>query len=608
MAGLKVLLLTVVVVLAVPAAAPARTGAPRPPAKLAPPAYAGAQWRYQNGDLQGDRYSTLKQINRSNVAKLQVAWTKQLNTGLFSSVEAFPLVYGNMMITTAGNSTVHLLNAATGELIRTIQGPQAVNRGAAVGDGKLFAADGQGGFAAWDLSTGQQVWKTLYAPPGVNGRNLPRPGPNAVYFDHKIFLGTTGNDSQVLHGGVSGAMNAFNADTGAPLWSWFAVPLKPGDAGAETWGDPAELGNGGGGNWLWSSIDPQNKLLFFGTGNAEPYYGRAQGKNLYTAGVVALRTDSGRLKWQFQLVHHDMWDYDCATPPVLWNYEFHGKMTPGIEVTCKSGYYYEFNRVTGKPLIPIHEKQIPNLKSNPAAVQESNAWPTQPVPEGQSPVPHCVKRVDMPGPAPDGQPYDYSCTFAAFGRQQFVAMTPSPLNNFNFMSFSPQTGYAYVCDAINNIGLKSDPAHGPTAFFGTNGPATTRYVLGGYPFANPHMQLGVVAALNLQNNKIVWQHKWYADRDGVCYGGLTSTAGGLVFTTSQQGYLYAYDAKTGKQLYANRVCGNQLVASPPMVYAVNGKEYVEQACGGSLTGDVNSTVTTNLPRHDQTVVLTLPGR
>jgi len=606
MSRVKLLLLATAIVVTVPAGAAARTTAPRAPSASGQAAYAGAEWQAQNGDLYGDRYSTSNQINRSNVGKLQVVWTKQLNQGLFSSVEAFPIVYGNTMLTTAGSSSVYVLNAATGELIRTIKGPQTVNRGVAVGDGKLFAADGQGAFGAWDLATGEQVWKTQYAPPGVSAKNIPRPGPNAIYYDHKIFFGTSGNDSQIVHAGVAGAMNAFNADTGAPLWSWFTVPLKPGDPGASTWGDPAELGNGGGGDWLIGSIDPKNHILFFGTANAEPYYGRAPGKNLYTAAVVALNTTTGSLKWYYQLVHHDMWDYDCSTPPMLWNYTFHGKMTPGIEVTCKTGYYYEFNRLTGRRLIRIHEKPIPNL-ANTEAVKASNAWPTQPVPEGQSPVPHCVNKVDMPGPAPDGQPYDYQCTFAAFGSKQFVAMTPSPLNDFNVMSFSPQTGYAYVCDATGNIGLKGDPAHGPSAFFGTNGPATTRYILGGYPYANPHQQLGVVAALNLQNNKIVWQHKWYADRDGVCYGGLTSTAGGLVLTTSQHGYLYAYDAKTGKQLYGQQVCGNQIVASPPMVYAVAGKEYVEQACGGSLTGDVNATVTTNLPRHDQTVVLALPG-
>jgi len=559
--------------------------------------YPGAEWLTQNGNLSNSRYSTLTQISPSNVKKLSVAWRTHINHGPYISVEAHPLVFGNTMLTTAG-SVVAELDATTGALIRTFSGPVGISRGLAIGAGKIFAPAGPGFMGAWDVYTGQQVWKTQIVNPGAPATGNTAAPTEATYYNHMIIFGSGGNDGSSKIGvGADGFFNAYNADTGAPIWSWSVVPQKVGDPGASTWGDPAELGHGGGGDWEVGAIDAKHNLFFGGTGNASPYYGRSPGKDLYTTSEVALDLKTGKLKWYYQMIHHDMWDADCSSPPLLWDGKFHGKMTAGIEMTCKSRYYFEFNRVTGKPLIPVQEKPIPTLTTDPGAAAKSNAWPTQPVPKGDSIIPRCTNATLVPNPAPDGQPYEHSCNFAPISDKEFVAYAPMPLGGLNVMSYSPKLGYVYACDTW---GVEAWKAIGPNTTININGPGSLPYTP---PY--PHFLTGVVTALNLQNNKIVWQKKWYADRDGMCYGGSVSTASGLVFVTSQLGYLYAYDAKTGKQRFGQNVCAGQSIGAPPMVYAVNGKEYVAVSCGGSSTGQLQKLNTT--ARQDETVVLSLPG-
>ena len=159
-----------------------------------------------------------------------------------------------------------------------------------------------------------------------------------------------------------------------------------------------------------------------------------------------------RSKWYFQTTHHDEWDYDCASPPILWDHKIKGKLVHGIEVACKSGYVYELNRETGKPATPVKEKRIPNAKTAGAETLAADAsWAkTQPIPSGDSVVPHCATRADVPGPGSDGKPLEYSCTFAYLGSDHFTVLTPGIQGAINYepSSLNPKLGYVYVCSAV----------------------------------------------------------------------------------------------------------------------------------------------------------------
>jgi quinohemoprotein ethanol dehydrogenase len=549
-------------------------------------AFPGANWATTGGDLANSRYSTLTQITRGNVKNLVRAWNTPIDPGQQTGpVESPPIVADGTMYASSSRGAPSALDPVTGAL-KWVTNPTQINggpsrglastgngRGEAFGDGMIFEGQGDGTITAFNAATGAVVWKTL-----INTGGVPTYSPaTPVFFNHIVYTSLSGNE----FGKLRGAIYAYDAKTGSLLWTWYAVPFA-GQPGSNTWGSPEELAGGGGGNWTYGAIDPKLGLLYETTGNPSPDFGRTKGINLYTNSIVALNLKTGKMKWFFQTTHHDEWDYDCASPPILWDHVIKGKLVHGIEVACKSGYVYEINRVTGKPATPVIEKAPPNAKTVGAAtLRADSTWAkTQPIPVGGSVVPHCATRKDVPGPAPDGKPYEYSCTFAYVGGQHYTVLTPSINGAVNYepSSYNQKLGHVYVCATVQfqpTKAVKGAPSPlGPIAptFAGEVFPPAG-YIPTAPPGKTLHVLQGTLTALNLKNNGKVWQKKYFTDTGGVCKSGSSTTVTGLVFISVGSTF-FAYDAATGAKLWSYTPPEGVIVNTPPVIYSAGGKEYV----------------------------------
>jgi PQQ-dependent dehydrogenase (methanol/ethanol family) len=547
-------------------------------------AFAAASWPATGGDLANSRYSTLTQITPANVKNLTRVWTTLTDSGFKTGpVESPPTVIGSTMYASSSRGALAALDTATGALrwvtdpTATSSGPSrgvaasANGRGQAYGDGMIFQGQGDGTIDAIDATTGATVWKTL-----INTAGVPTYAPaTPVYYNHMVYTSLSGNE----FGQLRGAIYAYDARDGALVWTWYVVPFA-GQPGSKTWANKAELAGGGGGNWTYGAIDPKHGLLYESTGNPAPDFGRGKGSDLYTDSMVALTLKTGKMKWFFQTTHHDEWDYDCASPPILWDHVLKGKMVHGIEVACKSGYVYELDRLTGKPATPVVETPPPNAKTVGAAtLKEDRSWAkTQPIPTGSSVVPHCAHPANVPGPAPDGKPYEYTCTFGYVGTDHYTVLTPGINGDINYepSGYSPKLGYVYVCSALNFQPTKVIP--GAPSPLGAIAPTFANLVFGpGAPVAapgtTPHLLQGTLTALNLNNNKTVWQRRYYSDDGGACMSGASVTASGIVFL-AHGGTLWGYDAAKGKVLWSYTPPEGVVINSAPAIYTANGKEYV----------------------------------
>jgi quinohemoprotein ethanol dehydrogenase len=574
-------------------------------------AFPSNDWPNTGGDLGNNRYSTLTQITPANVGGLARAWSTVINPGFKTgAVESPPTVVGSTMFASSSRGAPAALNATTGALewvtdpSVTTSGPTrglaatGNGRGQSYGEGMIFEGQADGTVTAFNATTGAIVWKTLINTAGVSTYAPATP----VYYNNMVYTSLSGNE----FGQLRGAIYAYNATTGALVWTWYVVPFA-GQPGSNTWANKAELAGGGGGNWTYGAVDAKNGLLIETTGNPSPDFGRGKGKDLYTDSVVALTLKTGKMKWYFQTTHHDEWDYDCTSPPVLWDHVINGVNVPGVEVACKSGYVYEINRLTGKPVTPVIETPPPNAKTAGAATLHlDRAWSkTQPIPVGSSIMPHCATKADVPPPAPDGKPYEYSCTFAYVGEDHFTVLTPGIGGTVNYepSSVDPKLGYAYVCASTSFQPTKVVP--GAPSPLGDIAPTFTGEVFGpGAPIAAPgtvpHLLRGSLTALNLNNNKTVWQQKYYTDTGGGCQTGSSVTASGIVFL-SNNGSFYGYSASTGKVLWTYTPPEGAVVNSAPAIYTANGKEYV------AWNVELGAKAGTTQVGQDSILAFSLPG-
>jgi quinohemoprotein ethanol dehydrogenase len=572
--------------------------------------FAGANWATTGGDLANSRFSSLGQITRANVGHLTLSWHTPINPGFTTGpVESPPTVAGGMMYVSSSRGAPAALDTETGKVVWVSDPTQTVaggargqvstgnGRGQSVGDGLVFEGQADGTITAFNATTGQVAWKTL-----INTGGVPTYSPaTPVFYNHIVYTSLSGNE----FGKLRGAIYAYDARTGKLLWTWYAVPFA-GQPGSNTWGDPAELSVGGGGNWTYGAIDPALGLLYEATGNPAPDFGRTKGINLYTDSMVALDLKTGKMKWFFQTTHHDEWDYDCASPPLLWNERINGKLVRGIEVACKSGYVYQLNRATGKPATPIKETLAPNAKTaGSATLQEDASWSkTQPVPVGDTVVPRCAKPSDVPGPAPDGKPYEYSCTFAYVGSDHYTVLTPSINGAINYepSSLNPKLGIVYVCSSVFYQPTKV--VQGAASPLGAIAPTFANEVFSpqGYvaPVGTRQLQ-GTFTALKISNHKRVWQKLFFSDtgkQTAICKSGSSTTTSGLVFL-AQQGTFFAYDAATGKQVWSYTPQEGVVVNSAPAIYMAGGKEYVAWNVDfGTAAGVGNG--------HDEVLAFSLP--
>ena len=519
----------------------------------------GKDWVTNGGNLTNQRYSTLNQIDTSNVAQLKGAWMTRLKGSGFDakySFEATPLVKNGIMYVITGNNDVFALNAKTGTVLweywsdvdKRISALCCgwVNRGLAMGEGLLFFGQLDANVVALDMKTGKVVWKTSIEK-WENGYSITSA---PLYYDGIVFSGIGGGEF-----GVRGRLTALDAKTGAILWRWYTLP-GPGEFGSDTWPSGTDHAMRGGATvWNTPALDPDLGLLYFVTGNCGPNHDGSmrEGDNLFCASMVALKAKTGEYVWHFQQVHHDIWNYDASSPMVLFDTVINGQPRKGIAEAGHTGWLYILDRTNGKPLIGIEERPVPQEPRQKTAK-------TQPFPLGDATVPQCADL--LPG-------YDKAgCIFEPFWENP-VLVQPSGDGGTNWspVPYSPDTGYFYVSGTVRTSAYTRSGTRDyvPGRSYGRGSQVT--------PIGSP--MSGTFTAIASTTNKIVWQHKT-PYRLG---GGATVTAGGLVFRGEPDGNLLALDAKTGKELW--RFQTGFGADAPPVVYEVDGEQYVAIATGGN---------------------------
>jgi quinohemoprotein ethanol dehydrogenase len=615
-----------------------KTITPSPPwtaAQLSAPA--GNDWHEYYGSLNGNRYSSLNQITTANVGSLKQVWQISLNTCTASIIAGNPVIPGAPR-GASGNPTncgsmesnpvavdgvlytinaplgqVFAIDAATGNVIWTYT-PSYANEtlnngrayspgsggrlpGVAVGEGKVFFGLQDGRVIALDQTNGQFVWETSVGSYKNNAKVSNAP----IYVNGLLLVGDGSGDS----GGNSPSLQAFRAANGARVWSWSPIP-SPGQPGYKTWTINGKGGNGStlyGGGSFWESpvVDTSRNLVIVGSGNPEPWNSRGPGQNLYTDSIVALNLFTGQMKWYFQQVHHDLWDSDLPNNGVLFTGKFKvgGKTVtrPAVAYVNKVGMTFVLDRETGKPLIPVKETPVPQSKADGV-----NTWPTQPVPATQNVLFNPIGKDGIPcttptaatssgatyasATAPDGKPYKIGCAYTYYDTTQYTVM-PFEMMDWPASSYSPQTHSMITCGVTGRAtAMEQIPAASqvPSSFGGLGANR-----LGVGDGSTPISNSGNFTSLNVETGKYTFHQHWPA----ICYSGTANTAGGLTFVghfgtgdgSKGDGYLEAVDTKTGKSLWKSNPMPYP-VGAAPIVYSVNGKEYVTVEVGGAGHNDV----------------------
>jgi quinohemoprotein ethanol dehydrogenase len=512
---------------------------------------AGKDFATAGGNFGNQRFSSLAQITPANVSKLGGAWmvhtTGQSGSG---NMESIPVVVNGVMYIPTGTGGVMALDAATGAVRWKYQASGGVNRGVAVGDGKVFTAGGGNTLIAIDQETGELLWT---AHVGDRGTTIAPP----VFYDGMVYMGVSGGEA-----GARGHFGAFDAKTGKETWGFWSTPA-PGERGSETWeGDSWKFG--GAPFWTQAAIDPELGMVYLAVGNASPDFDGTKrgGDNLFSSSIVALDLKTGAYKWHFQEVHHDIWDFDNECAPVLADIKVRGRERKILMSAGKTGLMYIFDRTNGKPLVGIPEKPVPQSPLMKTAA-------TQPIPLGDSFVPTCPE----PGSVQEGA--KSSCIFGTYG-DEAVVMAPGTQggNSWSPMTFDPKTGLLYVPGTILNSAytLRRQDWNTDTNRFDTLGNPPPAFVK---PAGEP--RAGTMTAMDPTTNKIVWQKRMkYPLGTG---SGLMTTASGLIFHGESDGRLVAYDVKNGNELWGFQTGAG--ADAPAITYEVNGQQYVAILSGGS---------------------------
>jgi alcohol dehydrogenase (cytochrome c) len=519
----------------------------------------GKDWVTNGGNLTNQRYSTLTQINTSNVKQLKGAWMTRLKGSGFDgkySFEASPLVRNGIMYVITGADDVFALNAKTGEIIWEYRSGVSrnralccgwANRGLAMGEGLLFFGQLDATVVALDMKTGEIVWKT----PIENYEHGYSITSAPLYYDGIVYSGISGGEY-----GVRGRLTALDAKTGAILWRSYTLP-GPGELGSDTWPPGTDHAmRGGAPIWNTPALDPELGLVYFGTGNCAPNHDGSmrEGDNLFCASIIALKAKSGEYVWHFQEVHHDLWNYDAASPVVLFDAVINGQPRKGIAEAGHTGWVYILDRTNGQPLIGVEERPVPQEPRQKTAK-------TQPYPIGDATVPQCADKLPE---------YDKAgCIFEPFWETP-VLVQPSGDGGTGWspVPYSPETGYFYVSGTVRaSANWRKSKEYVPGKAYGGGAEAP--------PPGSP--MSGTFTAIDSKTNRIAWQQKT-PYRLG---GGATVTAGGLVFRGEPDGNFLALDAKTGEELW--RFQTGFGADAPPVVYELDGEQYVAVATGGNVT-------------------------
>ncbi|HEU4642981.1 MAG TPA: PQQ-dependent dehydrogenase, methanol/ethanol family [Gemmatimonadaceae bacterium] len=504
-----------------------------------------AQWPTYGRDYSNRRWSPLAQIDTANVGRLQLAWVHR--SGIPHASESGPIVQDGVLYISTALNHVFALDARTGkkkweyahQYRTTVDCCAAINRGVAVYGGKVFMGTVDARLVALDARTGRKLWDVQVADPNLGYHITGAP----TVLDGMVITGMSGGEQ-----GGRGFVDAYDMDTGAHRWRFYTIP-SPAQGGwwgkwreHDEWGqsfhrdvarekaDSAKYADawqhGGGPMWHHPSYDPALGLLFINVGNPAPDNDGTvrPGDNLYTCSVVALDAETGKLRWYYQEVSHDLWDYDATTPPMLVDVrDSTGKIVKAVAEAGKDGFVYVLDRATGKPI----------RKSAPFVPLLNYMTP----------------------PTPTG-----------------VIVNPGTLGGSDWgpPSYSPRTGYMYI-DANflpQRMKQKHEVLRPPAQWWG-----------GGVSPVDTMKSYGLFTAVDLGTGRIAW-----SERVGKpVISGSVATAGGVVFTGTSDERFIAFDAKTGRQLWSFKT--GAAINAPPITYELDGTQYVAVAATGIQTMD-----------------------
>ncbi len=509
-----------------------------------------SNWLMYGRTYDSQRHSSLKQINKKNVAQLIPLWTFQ--TGVLDGFECSPLVIDGVMYITTPWNHAYAIDCLTGSQLWHYQKSlpenlalccDAVNRGFAVWGDRLYMSTLDAHLVCLDKNTGEEIWDeeiVVYDDDGNEEREIYKMAYSAtvapLVIDGKVIIGISGAEY-----GIRGFIDAYDAETGERVWRFYTVPSADDKSehaqnAMKSWEGQTWL-TGGGSAWVTGTYDPELNTLYWGIGNPSPdFNGEVRpGDNLYTCAIVALNPDDGTYKWHFQASPHDVWDYDGVNTPVLVDIQQDGKTVKALIQAHRNGYFYCLNRENGKFIYGKPFCEVTWTDRNQGA-------------DGLDPETGRPFVSDAAMPTDEGVRV---CPGAAGGKE------------WNPMAYHPGTGYAYV-PVINNC-----------AKF-TSGKA---FFIKGQPYWGSSLTLidneasGAFKAIDVASGEV----KWQVDTRSPMVAGVLTTAGGLVFTGDAEGFLSAYDAETGDVLW-NFQCGSGHRASP-VTYAIDGRQYLAVCAG-----------------------------
>ena len=488
-------------------------------------------WLTYWGDYQGRHFSGLKQIDVSNVSRLEASWSIEMPGS--SALEVTPLVVDGVMYTSGQPGQVFALDAKTGKQLWRYERAQKItppgqinrfNRGVAMLGNRLFVGTLDAALVALDARTGRFLWETQIADPTLGYSITSAP----LALEDRIVVGVAGGEF-----GAPGFVEAHDPSTGARLWRFDAVPAV-GEFGHETWkGDSWQ--HGGSPTWLTGSYDSATGTLFWTVGNPGPDIDAEvrSGDNLFSCSVLALDPATGKRKWHYQFTPGDSHDWDATEDVILVDRMFHGQPRKLLLQANRNGMFYALDRSSGE-----------FLSATPFVRQ---TWNTGFDPNGR---PKLVEGWDS---RPDGS----------------IAVYPSLIGGTNFQapSYSPETGWMYVATADSGQRFLRTPQayEQGKQYQGGRGQR-----VGDPPAA-------AIKAIDPETGTPQWEHK--IDRVSLS-AGVLATAGGLVFAATGDGKLIALDARSGAELWSHSA--GPSIAASPMSYAVEGRQFIAIAAGKTL--------------------------
>ncbi len=537
-------------------------------------------WLMYGRTYDDHRFSPLKEINEQSVAKLGLAWSRELGTT--RGLEATPVIEDGILYTTGAWSVVFAFDAKTGEP-RWTYDPKVdrsrayficcdvVNRGVALYKGKVYLGTLDGRLIALDEHSGTPVWSVSAADQAK---------PYSITSAPRIAKGMVVIGNAGAEYGVRGYISAFDAETGKLIWRTYTVPGDPAkgfeskamESASKTWS--GEWWKTGGGGTAWEGIvyDPDLDLLYFGTGNPTAWYRalRGTGDNLYAASILAVHASNGEMAWHFQTTPGDNWDYDATQPLLQADLNIGGRARKVIMQANKNGFFYVLDRQTGE-----------FISGTPFV--DGITWAS-----GLDPK--------------SGRPIE---TPAAYAELKPILVSPSPdgAHNWNPIAFSPDTGFVYLSAKAGTQYL-----HAPNPKWNYD---TNRENMGAEPYEGA-LNDKLASLPPPQGELLAWdpvaqKPAWHVNLPVAEGSGVLTTAGNLVFQGRADGVLAAYRASDGKQLWTFDA-GTGIMA-PPVTYSVNGVQYVSVMAGwGGASGLANDPTFGPLkPGYGRILTFTLGG-